>query len=161
MKTYRWSLWDELMRMNEDINRTAGDSGLNRHALAFQRGSQPLQRSNYRNPMGDIWETDKEIIASMEMPGLEKKDIQINIEDNILEIKGEKMSEVKSKNNDAQRYKKSSTRFYKRVSLPAEVDANKANATYNHGVLELKIPKKIAKKHYENRGIVKIEDMKE
>lgn len=124
-----WDPFEEMRRLEERMHRLFrefwGDSGrlLGRgeHALA------PYER--YREPYADVQETDKEVIVTAEIPGVEKGDINLKVTDDGIEISAEKSSE------------RSYSRFYKALSLPAKVLAEKAKATYKNGVLEVKLPK--------------------
>jgi len=97
---------------------------------------------DFNEPRIDVYETDKEIEVTAEIPGLvSKNDITINVYDNYLEIKGEiKKSEERSDKNYHV-----SERFYGKFSrvigLPAEVDKENAKAKYENGVLTIILPK--------------------
>ena len=98
--------------------------------------------SNFGNMKVDVYETDTEVIATCDIPGLEKKeDIQINVAHNILNISGfmNKATEVNDENIFKQeRY---AGRFHRAISLPSPVSQNGVKATYRNGVLEVKMPK--------------------
>ena len=107
-----------------------------------------LVTSNYRQPLSDIYETDKEVIATVELPGIEKKDIQINATDEGVEIKVEKKDERKEedKKKGMYRLERSYSGFYRYIPTHNEVDINNIKASYKNGVLELKMPKIGSKK---------------
>lgn len=92
-------------------------------------------------PTVDIAETDKDVTVTAELAGLDEKDIQINIQDNVLTLQGEKKTEHEEK--DAQYYvsERSYGSFCRAVQLPAEVDDSKAEAVYKNGVLKIRLPK--------------------
>ena len=99
-----------------------------------------------RNLFIDIAETDKEIIATAEMPGLEKGDIKVNLTENRLEISADTKHEKEKKEKDyiyKERYNES---YYRSVYLPSMVDPNNSKASYNNGILEIKMPKAEVKK---------------
>ncbi len=139
----RHTIWDEMQRIQEEMN------SLFNNFWDFEPEDTKLlsgpvesrEISKYRQPLADIWETDNEVIATLEMPGVDKNDIQINVNENNLEIKVEKKQEKEDKKKGMYRLERSYKGFYRRFSLPTNVKADKANATYKNGVLEIKIPK--------------------
>ena len=118
-------------------------SGFRRQLLGSPQ-QRDLEVSDYRQPLADMWETDKEFRATVEMPGVNKEDIKINAADDGLEIKVEKKSEHKQedKKKGMYRFERSYSGFYRYFSLPENADAEHVEATYKNGVLELKVPKK-------------------
>ena len=100
------------------------------------------QTPKYRKALADYWETDNEIVATVKLPGVDKKDIDINLEDDSLEIKVEKKQEDEKKDKNSYSYMKTCSGFYRRIPLPEFALSEKAKATYNNGVLEVRIPKK-------------------
>jgi len=97
---------------------------------------------NFGNMKVDVHETDTEVVATCDIPGLEKKeDIQINVAHNMLTISGfiNKATEVNGENTFRQeRYAGS---FHRAISLPSPVSQNGVKATYRNGVLEVRMPK--------------------
>ena len=97
---------------------------------------------NFGNMKVDVHETDTEVVATCDIPGLEKKeDIQINVAHNMLSISGfmNKATEVNGENTFRQeRYAGS---FHRAISLPSPVSQNGVKATYRNGVLEVRMPK--------------------
>ena len=97
---------------------------------------------NFGNMKVDVHETDTEVVATCDIPGLEKKeDIQINVAHNMLSISGfmNKATEVNSENTFTQeRYAGS---FHRAISLPSPVSRDGVKATYRNGVLEVRMPK--------------------
>jgi len=93
-------------------------------------------------PSIDIYETEKEIIASCDLPGLEKKeDVQIQIDDNILSISGVINRENEIKDQHVHRQERFLGRFHRSISLPSRVSTEGIKATYKNGVLEIRMPK--------------------
>jgi HSP20 family protein len=92
-------------------------------------------------PSLDVEETDKAYIVHAEVPGMEQKDIELNLADNRLTISGERRSERK----DDERGRAYAERFYGRfrrtIPFPTEVDADKVEATFRNGVLTVTLPK--------------------
>lgn len=99
-----------------------------------------------RQPFIDVIETDNEIVATAEMPGLKKEDIKINITDERLEISTESKHEEEKHGKDYLYKEIRSGSYYRSVMLPSSVDSNNAKASYNNGILEVKMPKTEIKK---------------
>jgi HSP20 family protein len=92
-------------------------------------------------PNIEIAETDKAIEISAEMPGLERKDIDISIEDDTLTIRGEKKIEEDQKDKNVQHSERSYGVFMRVLQLPPGVDPSSVEATMSNGVLKITIPK--------------------
>jgi HSP20 family protein len=99
---------------------------------------------SYRKAVSDIYETDKDIIANIELPGIEKKDIKLNIKEDKIEIKVEKKSEVEKKDEKKGFYRRERlySGFYRCFKLPVYADTEKVDADFKNGVLNITIPKK-------------------
>lgn len=100
--------------------------------------SEMLER---RAPSVDIVDRDKEIVVRAEVPGIDKKDLDVSIADRMLTIKGSSRSEQKDERDDYFRHEIKSGTFSRSVLLPAEIEASKAKASFKDGVLELNLPK--------------------
>lgn len=92
-------------------------------------------------PSMDVTETDKEIEVTAELPGLEDKDVQINIADNLLTIRGEKTAEKEEKDKNYRLVECSYGSFERTLELPSGVDADAIKANIAKGVLKVTIPK--------------------
>jgi len=97
-------------------------------------------------PAVDVEETDKEIIVRAEIPGMEKDEFSIELEDNTLILRGEKKHQAEHKDRNVHRVECSYGCFDRRISLPAEVQTDKAVAEYKNGVLNVTLPKAEAPK---------------
>jgi HSP20 family protein len=95
----------------------------------------------FRQPLADVFETDKEVVVTVELPGVNKEDIDVRVTENSVEVKAEVKSEVKEEKEGFYRAERTYEGFYRVIPLPTEVKANEAKATYNNGVLEIRIPK--------------------
>ncbi len=92
-------------------------------------------------PHIDVSESDKEIKVSAELPGMDEKDIDVSLSDNMLTIKGEKKEEKEDKGKDYYRMERSYGSFSRTIALPSEVQADKVAATFKKGVLTVALPK--------------------
>jgi len=95
----------------------------------------------YRMPKIDIVDRDDEIFVRAELPGIDKKDIEISMADYTLTIKGETKKQEKEEKGDYYRCETSQGSYMRTLSLPAEVNSDKAKSSFKDGVLELTLPK--------------------
>jgi HSP20 family protein len=122
--------------LHREIDRLFDD--LARGALTgFQQGHDRLV------PSMDVIENDNEIVVTAEMPGLQRKDIDISIDDDVLTIRGEKKVEEKQKDEKKNFHvtERAYGVFYRAIQLPSGVDPSKVEATMENGVLKITIPK--------------------
>jgi HSP20 family protein len=92
-------------------------------------------------PMIDVADTDKELVVTAELPGLDEKDFDVTLSGDILNIKGEKKAEREEKNGDAYYMERRFGSFSRSVRLPFEVKDEKVDAKYDKGVLTIRVPK--------------------
>ncbi len=92
-------------------------------------------------PSMDVSETDKEIEITAELPGLEEKDVQINLSDNLLTIRGEKKAEKEQKDKNYRLVERSYGSFERTLELPEGVSPDAIKANIAKGVLKVTIPK--------------------
>src|SRR6202171_6001547 len=106
----------------------------------FAQGLGPTAMQNIV-PNIEISETDKAIEVSAEMPGLERKDVEISIEDDTLTIRGEKKIEEDKKDKNVQLSELSYGVFLRVLQLPPGIDPSSVQATMSNGALKIAIPK--------------------
>lgn len=94
------------------------------------------------NPAMDVYDSKDNIIVKVDVPGMKKEDIDVSVHGKTLVIKGEKKQEREVKEKDYIRTERFYGSFNRAATLPAAVDANKVQAAYKNGVLELVLPKK-------------------
>ena len=93
-------------------------------------------------PRVDVSETDTEVKVSAEFPGMDEKDITVELQDDVLTLRGEKKSEQEEKGKSWYHREQSWGSFCRSVELPAGVDAGKAKAIFKKGVLTFTAPKR-------------------
>jgi HSP20 family protein len=93
------------------------------------------------SPSVDVKESEKEIKVSVELPGMNDKDIEVSLSRDSLTIKGEKKEEKEDKGKDYYSMERSYGSFSRTVPLPAEVDTEKVKAEFKKGVLAVTLPK--------------------
>ena len=122
----------------------------------------PLEPRSFGAPAGqevwpsvDVHETDKAYKVTAELPGLEQKDVEVNLRDNALTISGEKRQEHSEADGGRTYTERSFGRFQRTIPLAAEVDADKVQASFKNGVLTVEAPKNPAARDKTRRIEVK------
>jgi HSP20 family protein len=93
-------------------------------------------------PTSDILETKDEIVIKAELPGIDEKNIDIEIENGVLSIKGERKAEKDVEEKGYRRIERSYGSFFRSFTLPPNVEAEKISANFTNGLLEVHMPKK-------------------
>jgi HSP20 family protein len=135
MAIIRWDPFRDLVTLRERMNRLFEDTFIG-------RGEEKELVSSTWSPSVDIRETDKELILTAEIPGVEEKDIDIEVEDNTLTIKGKREIEKETKEEEYHRIERSYGSFYRSFTLPAYVQQEKIKAEHEDGLLRITMPKK-------------------
>jgi HSP20 family protein len=92
-------------------------------------------------PNMDVTENDKQIEITAELPGLEDKDVQVNVADNVLTIRGEKKAEKEEKDKTFRLVERSYGSFVRSLELPAGINPDAIKASIEKGVLKVTVPK--------------------
>jgi HSP20 family protein len=92
-------------------------------------------------PSVDVKEDDREITVKAELPGMDEKDIEVLLADNVLTVKGEKKEETEEKEKDYYHMERSYGSFKRVIPLPAGIDAKNISADFKNGVLTVRLPK--------------------
>jgi HSP20 family protein len=93
------------------------------------------------SPMVDIFEDGGDVVVKAEIPGIKKEDIEVHLTQDTITISGQKTGEEKIDKKDFYRFERSFGSFTRKLRLPAEIQADKAKASFKDGVLEVRIPK--------------------
>jgi HSP20 family protein len=94
-----------------------------------------------RFPRVDVIDREKEVLVRAEVPGVDKKDLEVTVSEDRITIKGKTRREVKEEKGDYFRSEISSGSFSRTLALPCGVESDKADASYKDGTLEIKLPK--------------------
>ena len=135
MAVNRWDPFRDLNSLQERMNRLFED------ANRGWRADEPSATTSW-SPAVDIYETESEIIVQAEVPGMERKDIELTLENNVLTLKGERRFEKEGKDENYHRIERSYGSFSRAFSIPAMVDEKVIKADYKEGVLAIILPKK-------------------
>ncbi len=92
-------------------------------------------------PRVDMFEDGDDLVIKAEIPGMKKEDLDVSISEDLLTITGEKKSEEKTEEKDFYYEERSFGAFIRKLRLPIETETTKASATFQDGVLEIRIPK--------------------
>ena len=135
MSLTRWDPLRELNIMQDRMNRMFDDAGRG------WRGDDASSTTTW-SPAVDIYETENEIMVHAELPGVDRKDIALNLEKNVLTLKGERRFEKETKQENYHRIERAYGSFSRSFSIPATVDEEKIRAEYKDGILRISLPKK-------------------
>jgi len=135
MAVVRWNPFQDLVSLQERMNR------LFEQTLDRSRGEREVMVAGTWAPAVDIYETPESIVLQAELPGLGKDDIDIQVRDNVLTLKGERRSEKEVKEGNYLRVERAYGGFQRAFTLPAAVQADKIRAVFKDGVLDVSIPK--------------------
>jgi HSP20 family protein len=92
-------------------------------------------------PATDLVETETDFVLRADLPGLSESEVNIEFDDNVLTISGERKSEHEDRKTGYYRVERSFGSFRRTLTLPEGVDAESIRATFNNGVLEVTVPK--------------------
>lgn len=102
---------------------------------------EPFRGMGEYHPAMDVSETEDAVIVKAELPGMEAKDVEINLNGDVLSLRGEKREETEEKTKSFHRVERSYGSFERSVRLPYAVKADKVEATFKNGVLTVQLPK--------------------
>ena len=135
MAVVRWDPFRDLNLLQDRMNRLFDDAGRN------WRADEPAATTTW-SPSVDIFETEGEIIVKAELPGMDRNDITLHLENNVLTLRGERKFQKETKEENYHRIERSYGTFSRSFSIPATVDEEKIRADYKDGVLKIALPKK-------------------
>jgi HSP20 family protein len=92
-------------------------------------------------PAVDVFEKEDKFVVKAELPGMKEEDIDVSVIGDTLSIKGEKKTETEIKDENYYRCERSYGSFYRSIPIPSNVDANKIEASFEDGILEVALPK--------------------
>lgn len=137
MALARWTPARDIMSVRDEMNRLMNEF----FGRGGSGGDEGTWFSGAWSPPVDIYETDTALVMKAELPGFTKDDIQIELKENALVIRGERKREDEVKEGSFHRTERVYGAFQRSFLLPTTVDQGKVQATYKDGVLELRLPK--------------------
>ena len=134
MAVVRWDAFRDLNILQDRMNRLFDNAGRG------WKSDEPSATTTW-SPSVDIFETEGEIVVKAELPGMERKDITLNLENNVLTLKGERRFEKETKEENYHRIERSYGSFLRSFTLPDAADGSKVSADFKDGVLTVHLPK--------------------
>lgn len=134
----QWNPLQDLMLLQDRMNRLFEEASQRREESETE-GSDNAEQSDWR-PVADLVENKAEYIIAVDLPGIERAGLEINVEDDRLTIKGTRTTEG---SQQQQRAERPSGRFIRSFGIPGSVDQAKIAADYKDGVLKVTLPKKM------------------
>ena len=135
MNLVRWSPLKEMAAMQHRLNRAFNEP--------FFRSSGEDGEFNMGSwyPAVDMFDDDDKIVIKAELPGMDKKDISVDIENRVLTLSGERNYDNEVKEENYYRRERACGKFKRAFNLPADVDSDQIKADFRDGVLKVEIPK--------------------
>lgn len=120
-----------MRRITEELDRAFGPED-----LPWMPGLYPRMWA----PQVEVFERNEKFIVRVDLPGLKKEDVKIEVTHDELTIEGERKLEKEEKEGGAYRTERTYGRFFRRIELPEYVKAENAVAVFKNGVLEIEMP---------------------
>lgn len=138
MAIVRWEPFRDLLAIQDRMNRIFDESfrGMNRP------GEDDWALGGTWAPLVDIYEREGNIELKAELPGIDPKDVDVRVENNVLTLRGERKVDREVKRESYHRVERAYGSFSRSFTLPTVVDTEKIKAEYRDGVLHLTLPKK-------------------
>lgn len=138
IRTYRPSGWpyatlNQLSALGEELNRLFD--------LSTRAGLRPNDSLQSWMPPLDLRETPDAFIATLELPGMKREQIEVSVHEGVLSVSGERLPSEPSEGCSVYRSERPFGRFQRSVSLPKPVQAEATKATYRDGILTVTLPK--------------------
>jgi HSP20 family protein len=147
---------DEIKRIQKRMNRLMQDLGLTDLESKYLDEMQKIQQrmseimtesdvagSDVMVPLADVKETDDSVVVSMDLPGVDKKDIEISVTDDELRVSAKRKIETEAEEKGYHKRERSCARFERMVKMPVAVKNEEAKARLADGVLEITLPKEM------------------
>jgi HSP20 family protein len=129
----RWDPFREFTTLQDRMNRLFRDN--------YGEGQEALSTSTFAPPV-DVYEDEHNVILKIEVPGIDEKDIDVRIENNLLTVHGERKFEKEEKEENFRRVERQYGSFTRSFTLPTTVNADQAEAHYDKGILKIQLAKK-------------------
>jgi HSP20 family protein len=135
MSIVRYDPFRDLRTLQEEVNRLFSTN------LSRGFDEEGISRGAW-NPSVDIYENKDNIILEAELPGMNREDFELTVENNVITLRGERQFEKKDETDNYHRVERSYGAFTRSFTLPQNVSAEGATAEYRHGVLRVALPKR-------------------
>jgi HSP20 family protein len=111
-------------------------------SLRRREGGRFFESPAVTEPYVDIIDKPDEVIVTVDLPGVDRDNITLNVKNDELELSAERKEEIQEEKEGYVRRERTYSKFHRTIDLPAEVDGNKSKASFRNGVLEIILPKK-------------------
>lgn len=138
MAIVRWDPFRDLTTLHDRMNRLFDET------LGRVRGGEPSELTGTWTPSVDVYEDSDRYILVAELPGLSKEDVQIELKENVLTLKGERKFQEEYKDQTCHRMERAYGGFVRSFALPSQVETAKVEAKFKDGVLTVSVPKAAA-----------------
>lgn len=135
MSILKWKPYNEMVDFYNRVNRIFDDD-------FFGRSNEQSIRAGTWIPPMDVYESQDDYVMKIEVPGLSKDDVKVELNNGTMTIRGERKEEKEIKKEDYHRVERFYGSFTRSFQLPQNADITKVNANMREGVLELKIHKR-------------------
>lgn len=140
MTLIRWDPFRNVATLQDRINRMFDEAFLRSKDI-----DDEVSLASWK-PTVDIYDTDDAIILKVELPGVDKEKVAVDVKDNILTLKGERSIDKEIKEKNYYRKERSFGSFHRSFTLPTTVTPEDIRATYKDGILTIEVPKPEEKK---------------
>jgi HSP20 family protein len=137
MAIIRWEPFRDLVSLQERMNRVFDDA-----FRGASRSEEDWALGGSWAPAVDIYEQGHDIVLKAELPGVDPKDVDVRVENNVLTLRGERKLDNEVKRENYHRVERSYGAFTRSFTMPNMVDTEKIKAEYKDGVLRVSLPKK-------------------
>jgi HSP20 family protein len=138
MAIVRFDPFRDLMTLQDRMNRLFDESA----RAARSEGGEDWALGGSWAPLVDIYEQEGNLVLKAELPGVDPKDVDIRVENNVLMLRGERKFDAQVKRDSYHRVERAYGQFTRSFTLPTVVDTDKIDAQYKDGVLSITLPKK-------------------
>ena len=125
-----------LERFADEVTRIFDDFGLGRAGSAAPGSTGPITWT----PRVDVTQHSDELLIRVDLPGIEKDDVKVNLTEEAMTIHGERHRAQDEERDGVYRSERSYGSFYRTIALPAGANTDQAKASFNNGVLEIRMP---------------------
>jgi len=129
----QWNPLHDLVTLQDRMNRLFRDS--------YGDRDEALTTSTFAPPV-DVYEDEHQVTLNIEVPGIEEKDIDVRVENNVLTVHGERKFEKEQKEENFRRVERQYGSFTRSFTLPNTIDTDNVQASYSKGILKIQLAKK-------------------
>ncbi|HEX5949912.1 MAG TPA: Hsp20/alpha crystallin family protein [Actinomycetota bacterium] len=130
----RWDPFRDLVSIQDELNRLFG------RTFTGVEPTRPTAAGAWM-PSMDVYETEDKIVATIELPGIDPKDVEVAVEDSTLTVSGSREFSSEIQEENVHRIERRYGSFSRAITLPQTADTEKVEAAFDKGVLTVEVPK--------------------